>query len=397
MTLDYFVELANVKQPQKTDEFTAVYHRLVSANLVSAKNKKDADQIRSEWSKKNIRVKLPKPSGTVWEWISNPKIDLSMLPRGSFFVSLAFTLDKPYLSKDEKSFYIIDNPVVRDKVFHLPMVRPSAWKGNLHSALWQMGYDRQSSEPLRRLFGLVHGTEETTGQTGRLVFFPTFFTETGLEIINPHDRKRRVGKNPILWECVPAGAEGTFSLLYVPFDLIGESEEKILQQAAQDLEIVATGLQAMFLIYGFSAKRSSGYGVAEEKVKEGILKVNIEEPSSLRPPEPTTHPSAQVLPKYLIDPGKLKPEYLNPDGTFRERSEAELKAMKKSDRQEYEKAKKWWEREGKLLTEPPKAEPEAPYAVPQTGSYLERDFSSLDELKQKAKELANAFKAGGEQ
>jgi len=123
---------------------------------------------------------------------------------------------------------------------------------------------------MQRLFGETRGEEG--GWAGRLFFYPTFFTQTSLEIINPHDRKRRVGKNPILFESVPAGAQGTFSLLYVPFDLIGKEERDIRQQALADLELIAKGLSDMFLTYGFSAKRTSGYGVAEDRIVEGEIR-----------------------------------------------------------------------------------------------------------------------------
>ena len=71
---------------------------------------------------------------------------------------------------------------------------------------------------------------------------------------------------------MPQGAHGTFSLLYVPFDLIGADEAEIRRQALEDLQLVAEGLQAMFLTYGFSAKRTSGYGVAEDRIVKGEIK-----------------------------------------------------------------------------------------------------------------------------
>jgi len=64
----------------------------------------------------------------------------------------------------------------------------------------------------------------------------------------------------------------TTSLLYVPIDLIGADESEIRKQALKDLQLVAEGLQAMFLTYGFSAKLNSGYGVAEDRITEGEIK-----------------------------------------------------------------------------------------------------------------------------
>jgi len=110
------------------------------------------------------------------------------------------------------------------------------------------------------------------GFQGALYFYPTFFTRLSLEVINPHDRQSNAGKQPIYFECVPDGAHGTFSLLYAPFDLIGADEAEIRRQALEDLQLVAEGLQAMFLTYGFSAKRTSGYGVAEDKIIKGEIR-----------------------------------------------------------------------------------------------------------------------------
>ncbi len=265
MSIDYFVELEKQTTPQNTDEFTIHYHRRIADG-----KKKEADDLRAKWSKESGKVVLSPPSSELWGMLAKPSIDLASLPPFSWFLQFTFTLAKPYISKDDNPFYIIDNPIVRDKVFQLPMVRSTSWKGNLYSALWQLGHDKQDDEQIQRLFGEIRSEEG--GRAGRLFFYPTFFTQTSLEVINPHDRKRRVGKNPILFECVPAGAQGTFTLLYIPFDLIGEDESEIRKQALADLQRVAEGLQAMLLTYGFSAKRTSGYGVAKDEIVKGEIR-----------------------------------------------------------------------------------------------------------------------------
>ena len=248
---------------------------------LAAVQKADGDSFRQAWQKWFFSAR-DKPSQRLESWgLQNfyqanwerPTIDLAPLPPFSWFLQFTFKLAKPYISKDDNPFYIIDNPIVRDKVFQLPMVRSTGWKGNLYSALWQLGHDKQDDEQMQRLFGETRGEEG--GWAGRLFFYPTFFTQTSLEIINPHDRKRRVGKNPILFESVPIGAQSTFSLLYVPFDLIGKEESDIRQQALADLKLIAEGLSAMFLTYGFSAKRTSGYGVAEDKIVKGEVKTRM--------------------------------------------------------------------------------------------------------------------------
>lgn len=192
---------------------------------------------------------------------------LNFLPQGSWFLQFDFTLAKPYISHDDTPSYIIDNPVSTDRVLGLPLIRPSSWKGNLRSALRQLKVWTDDQPELARLFGNPKGAEDDF-RSGRLECYPTFFYRVGLEIINPHDRTRRVGKNPILFECVPAGTTGTFSLLYVPFDLIGQATaEEITRRAKDDLQLVAEAISALMLTYGFSAKRTSGYGVAKDEIQ----------------------------------------------------------------------------------------------------------------------------------
>ncbi len=186
--------------------------------------------------------------------------DLSIFPRGSWAIQVNFTLKKPYISKDDMDFYIIDNPVKKEWVFKVPYVAPSQWKGALRSAMRRLrGYttweDETDDKQMTRLFGNVK-TESEEFSRGYLYFYPTFFDRIGLEVINPHDRKTGVGKQPIYFECVPAGTQGTFTLLYVPMSEIDAKTSK------EDLKAVAKGIKIMLTQYGFGAKTSSGYGVA---------------------------------------------------------------------------------------------------------------------------------------
>jgi len=396
MTVDYFAELgrAGGRWPdlKDTDAVTTCYHFLVATG-----HKKDkdtgADALRSQWGNGRLSVTLPEPDAVLWQWIATPTVDLSLLPTCSFTLRFTFALAQPYLSKDDNSFYIVDNPIVRDKVFGLPLVRPSSWKGNLASALRQLGQN-EGDAPWQRLFGKVNEANDE-GQAGRLIFFPTFFTQTGLEIINPHDRRTRVGKNPILFESVPIGAKGTFTLLYVPFDRVGKEQQETAAQVAEDLPLLAKGLRAMFTVYGFSAKRSSGYGVAKETVRDGFVQIRIEETQT--PPTSTPTMPEPSLPKYLKAPGILKDEYLNPDGTFRERNQKELEKMTKPQKQEYEKAKRWWEREGKALAEQG-LQPTPAVAVPPpapTPTWPSWEFGTFDELVTVAGQVAQQLTEGG--
>jgi CRISPR-associated protein Cmr2 len=231
--------------------------------------------LRTTWQEKNRRVDCLQPlaknwkeARSYWNMFAAPTIDLSILPAYSFAIQLTFRLAQPYISRDEKNFYIIDNPVRKDKLFGLPYIASTSWKGSLRSALWHLGH-KEKDEVVRRLFGNEKETEDF--RAGRLQFFPTFFTTKSLEVINLQDRKHRAGTDPIAFESVPEGSEGTFTLLYVPFDLIGESDAKVPEQVAADLKLVAQGIGDMFRTYGFGAKTSSGFGLARESVREGNI------------------------------------------------------------------------------------------------------------------------------
>jgi CRISPR-associated protein Cmr2 len=254
--------------------------------------------------------------------IINTPPNLEKYPTGSFFVFFKFILEKPFISRDDIPFYIIENPVRKDKVFKVPVVSAAAWKGNLRwiiqKIFLQDCHEDFAEERFRHslLFGTEKGMEEEGLKSwakflkdlnpeadnvyrhklvehfypnlpldkkpephlikikGRLNFYPTFFNQIDLTVINPHDRKTKTGKNPILIECVPAGTEGVFSLLYVPFDLIGKDENRIKMETKLDLERVLQGIKAMFLTYGFSAKKNSGFGVAKDEI-EGMVIANM--------------------------------------------------------------------------------------------------------------------------
>ncbi|HDQ71100.1 MAG TPA: hypothetical protein ENN19_03270 [Chloroflexi bacterium] len=270
--------------------------------------------------------------------------DLTNLPACSFALQFTFTLRKPYLSRDDTDWHILDNPVRKEKVFGLPMVAPTGWKGALRAAMTRAlasglvedEQDKESSFVKRRLrLYRLFGNEDANiamflnralarhrvgslpedaddgqregrqkrieaetkraaqefdallrkqgyrrgdveGFQGRLRFYPTFFTQTGLEVINPHPRESGAGKQPLYFECVPIGAEGAFTLLYVPFDLIGKPAEEARTELADDLTAVAKGIRTMLTVYGFGAKTSSGFGLTARQVADGNLTIRTE-------------------------------------------------------------------------------------------------------------------------
>jgi len=410
MIIDYFANLiqnegcfSNLKD---IDAVATCYHYLIA---IGHKKHKEisADSLREAWSKERLNVSVSKPNLDLWQLINKSAIKLSILPPYSFSLIFTFRLAKPYISKDDNAFYIIDNPIVRDKASRLPMVRPSAWKGSLRHALWQLGarYDGEKyhDDRVKRMFGETRGDDE--GEAGRLFFYPTFFSKISLEIINPHDRVRRVGKNPILFESVPEGASGCFTLLYAPLDRVGNDEtdperklKPLPEEIIEDLILLSEGLQAMFTLYGFGAKTSSGFGCAENQLPvKGKLTVGAELPSIVAQSstnfqsEPTLN-----LPRYLEASNRLIKELRQPDGSIRTEEEhrtlIEERGQKytKKDHQLYAKAKAWWEREGRTLAKDPTGESKfaTKPLLPPMPKVAEWTFASLSELQDAAQNVA---------
>ncbi|HHU83334.1 MAG TPA: hypothetical protein GXZ26_10060 [Firmicutes bacterium] len=236
--------------------------------------------------------------------------DFAALPSYSAFFHFQFTLATPYISRDDEIFHICDNPVRKDKVFKVPSVAGGSWKGNLGWTAkrllvlrWEEDHDPKELAEGRLRLSLLFGnekdeqyldrlepadkaqeaahlframlkerfdyySEEIKSYAGCLYFYPTFFDRIGLELINPHERITRAGKRPIYIECVPPGATGYFSLLYAPHVDISEDT------AREDLALIAESLRELMLRYGFAAKKSSGFGEAEDEIKEGKIVTN---------------------------------------------------------------------------------------------------------------------------
>ncbi|RMH69151.1 MAG: hypothetical protein D6675_13585 [Gemmatimonadetes bacterium] len=190
-----------------------------------------------------------------------PSVDIQSLPPYSFFLQFQFRLIRPYTSGDDTPFYIHDNPITKDPVFKLPMVRPSAWKGHLRAVASLMGYP---AAVINRLFGDAKKDDdpdaEKWGRRGRLRTYPTFFDAIDLQVINPHDRKTKAGTVPVMLEVAPKGACGYFSLLYFPFDLISQSPKQVKAEVKEDLQMLNKIIRSTLTVYGFSAKKSKGFG-----------------------------------------------------------------------------------------------------------------------------------------
>jgi CRISPR-associated protein Cmr2 len=356
-------------------DYSATQSSWLQPAMLGKDKRKDLSTWQNHYEKKDPELKFDQFGFT-------PQLsDLKNLPSLSFMLRIPFKLRKPYLSKDDRTFHLLDNPVRKDKVFQTPMVASTSWKGALHSAMvqqlaaWWCNLDGRDSRNHRkelvarrisigRLFGTEKGIQidskelesylDSLGDkhlahwyrryirryfsssgffSGRLYFYPTFFDKIGLEVINPHDRKKGTGKNPILIESVPIGATGILVILYVPFGKV----ERI--QVAEDLKLTAEGVEAMLTVYGFGAKTSSGFGVADVEGK-GELAIRADLPDLVETSAPAKHP------EFLNDDGSFKQEFLNDDGKLKSQGQYKKSCQKQGktyDKNLYKEAKQYSE------------------------------------------------------
>lgn len=201
---------------------------------------------------------------------------------GWFSLTVRFTLQTPWYSKDDRPFHVLDNPVRKDRVFGVPFMSAASWKGLLRWACRMeaglLGHLEMNGNQLRgwrdpewieHLFGNEKGEQEDFLR-GALAFRPTWFDKVGFELINPHDRKRRAGADagPITYEVVPGprvvrtnqgeqetpGAQGTLRLLYAPLPGSGTPKDTF--------DNLFAAIEKLLTVYGFSAKRTAGWGLA---------------------------------------------------------------------------------------------------------------------------------------
>ncbi|MGC8979423.1 RAMP superfamily CRISPR-associated protein, partial [Caldisericum sp.] len=97
---------------------------------------------------------------------------------------------------------------------------------------------------------------------GRAIFYPTYFNRLSLEVINPHDRRKRAGIRPIYYEVVPEGTEGLLQIIYIPFDAVLKENDVIKKEAEEDLENLLSAIEKVSQS-GIGAKTKLGWGTFE--------------------------------------------------------------------------------------------------------------------------------------
>jgi CRISPR-associated protein Cmr2 len=247
----------------------------------------------SDYTNTELAKELAKEKSKILDSIINDKDyefflpnnnDIEKLPANSTLIKIKFTLKKPYTSKADGEFHyyekdergritpdILKNPIVRDKFTGLPLVKPSTWKGHLRYAAGMVDDSKIENKEkiIQRLFGSASVDDDST--KGRLYFYPTFFEDKPKkDVITPLKRATRTpGRSgPIPIE-VMDNATGDFHLLYFPYPKGEDYDDK---QVDEDLKFLAESLKNMFYTYGFSAKKTSGFGVIK-KLKENNVEI----------------------------------------------------------------------------------------------------------------------------
>mgnify|MGYP000252809650 CR=1 FL=1 len=276
MTFDYWVELSKSARPPDKGELPASPEE-AAWNLASGFVDRCA-----EWAMRGDRQRIESRNRYIEEVTSktfsipsalsvleSPDFDSAHTgwPASWLGIKVGFELLTPWYSKDDRVFHVMDNPVRKDRVFGVPYMAASSWKGLLRWACrMQAGLQKHLRENdgkiegwrdpdwILHLFGNEKGEEEDFHR-GALVFYPTWFDKIGFEVINPHSRERRAGTQPIYYEVVPPGTKGKF---YIPWPGI-KPEAKPGEVIPKLLEAI----EKLLATYGISAKRTVGWGTAK--------------------------------------------------------------------------------------------------------------------------------------
>lgn len=272
MSFDLYTSLAEIKAcPEQVNEGGLV-SGFVDECMVWSCRDGTKNKARTCYRERAAGLELKLPQDLHLE--PDPR---SLLHPTWFFIDVSFTLKSPWYSKDDRPFHVLDNPVRKDRVFGVPFMSAASWKGLLRWACrmkaclsyylkkHDMKMDGWNDPPwIVHLFGNEKGAQKDF-RSGALVFYPTWFDKIGFEVINPHSRARRAGTQPIYYEVVPAGTKGKFQMLYAPFP--GEIERDKVRPA-DFIDNLVDSIKALLETYGFSAKRTAGWGTARIDINE---------------------------------------------------------------------------------------------------------------------------------
>jgi len=278
MTFDYYAFL-DKNEASKNPENATDLVDLGDRCLLRAWHDKKKDEARQDYMQQAVAQE--RKHTFLSDLHLEPDYTRAFLPEPDWFaIDVSFRLTSPWYSKDDRPLHVLDNPVRKDRVFGMPFMSATSWKGLLR---WACRMQAGLSEHLEKhdmrmegwqdpswilhLFGNERGEDERF-RSGALVCHPTWFDKVVFEVINPHDRARRAGTQPIYYEVVPAGTEGKLRLLYAP--LPGEIERDQTTPTAFISDFIDS-IRALLENYGISAKRTAGWGKARIDLKKSKL------------------------------------------------------------------------------------------------------------------------------
>ncbi len=273
---DYFATPGNTHVPKDMPYTQFAEDRAVECRMLELKDEKGkSNNLKKAWitqgnsaRKKSFFNGLPYDDREQIESAFFSKV----IPTGiSILFSIGFELKTPWYSKEEMEFGPLDNMICKDRTLGIPLIRPTAWKGNMRTML-QIEKDGKNFAQciIERLFG-PESSEEEDARMGRLRFYSSFFVGKSGEVLTPLTRNKfkKPVHGPIYLEVVPAGAESTFRLMYFPFDLLTKDAATRRREIQEDLQVVTGAIPELLEEFGFSAKKTLGWGKAK------IAKVNV--------------------------------------------------------------------------------------------------------------------------
>lgn len=98
---------------------------------------------------------------------------------------------------------------------------------------------------------------------GRGMFYPTYFEKINYEVINPQDKEKRKGLNPIFYEVVPSGSKGIFQFIYIPFNGMLKDKKELEAEIENDKKFIEEILKYCLENVGIGAKTKLGWGLGE--------------------------------------------------------------------------------------------------------------------------------------
>jgi hypothetical protein len=324
-----------------------------------------------------IREGGVEPLTDKWQTFFQPNpIQLAILPKASCILKFGLKLTAPFYSRDDLTFYPIENPLKREWVFGAPYLSASGIKGLLRWA-WRMCRQTDDGDMERKIFGpSTDELEDENAFQGHLYTYPLFWKgKLGFEVINPHNRESGTGKNPIKYEVVSIGATG---FLYLT--IINRSEEKLFIQ--KTLDLLETPLELLLNHSGLSAKRSAGWGSVEATSCQAWINLPPDEVAM----RPDSRGEADIWEGLVDDEGNLKPVEIQEVFTTAKLAELLNKSkswVKKNKDEARTMVVKMWEEElaGKKKTEKGNGEK---YEI------VEIDGKDINELIFKIKEVLSA-------